>query len=90
MNSSENTFSGQPSVDQGQSPDENQVSKTSGSRSNVNFLPGYFASAFFCASASVRPDTHSSPSEGYDENIRISVNYIYEHNLHLFPLLHLL
>jgi hypothetical protein len=56
------TLSGQPIVEKGHSPEENQVSRTSESRSSVNFLPGNLATAFSRTSSSDLPAIHHFPS----------------------------
>jgi len=60
------TVSGQPIVENGHNPEENQVSSTSESRSSVNDLPGNFFSAFSLASSSDLAATHQLPSLGYN------------------------
>lgn len=59
------TLLGQPWIEKGQSPLENQVSSTSSSCSNSNVLPGNLISAFACASSRVRPETQNSPLNRY-------------------------
>ena len=55
-------FAGQPMIDQGQRPDENQVSSTSSSCSSVNLASPANFFAFAVASSSVRPTTQFLPS----------------------------
>lgn len=68
------TFSGHPTVENGQRPDENQVSRTSSSCSKVKFLPFVRsrAFAFSRASASVLPATQLAPSEVYVADRQLS------------------
>lgn len=59
------TFSGQPSIENGHKPDENQVSNTSSSCWRVKGFPPARFSARWVASSSVRPTTQFAPSARY-------------------------
>jgi hypothetical protein len=52
------TLSGQPMIENGHRPDENQVSRTSSSCSSINFLPPASAVARCVASSRFLPTIH--------------------------------
>jgi hypothetical protein len=56
------TFSGQPRIEKGHRPDENQVSRTSSSCSKVYLRPAADASALASASSRVRATTQLASS----------------------------
>lgn len=58
------TFSGQPSIENGHKPEENQVSSTSSSCWREKGFPPASFSARWVASSSVRPTTQFLPSAG--------------------------
>jgi len=57
-----NTFSGHPRIENGHNPDENQVSRTSGSCSRSNLAPAARTLARSVASSMVLPTTQFLPS----------------------------
>lgn len=62
-------------MEKGHRPEENQVSKTSGSCSRVKDIFGNLVSAFFLASFSLRPATHKESSLPNADGLSLRITY---------------